>query len=138
MSSSRVRFKRSVASLNAGAHGATELVRQLRSEDIEAVLDLRPEADTAKLKELCENAEMYYTHAPALTAAAQRGDREGQPDRELAWAAGIALRHYACLLTNGCAKEGSVAPEVARIAGIRHIDFDESPTPALAFARVVT
>lgn len=138
MSSSRVRFKRALASLNAEAVEADELVRQLRSEDIEAVLDVRPAPATTKLKELCEAAEMYYAHRPTLTDAASRGEKHGQPDREVAWATGIALRHYACVLTTGKANESAVAAAMARVGGIRHVDFDDSPTAAAAFARTVT
>lgn len=138
MSSSRVRFKRALASLNAENLEARDLVRQLRSEDVEAVLDVRDAPDASKLQELCEAAEMYYTHRPSLTEAAARGQEHGQPDREVAWATGIALRHYACVLTSGSANEGAIAEAIAQVGGIRHVDFDDHPTAPAAFARTVT
>lgn len=138
MSSSRVRFKRALASLNADRLDSEQLVRHLRNEDVEAVLDVRSAPVAAKLKALCEAAEMHYTHRPTLAEAATRKEEYGQPDREVAWATGIALRHYVCVLTSGKPGEAAVAEVMARVGGIHHLDFDDSPTPPAALARTVT
>lgn len=136
MSSSRIRFNRAVFAI-AASSVAEQLLKQLSAEDIEAVVDVR-QANGEPLDRLaaaCEDVEMYYVHRPDLVAAAGRGERHGQPDAHIAWAASIALRHRTCVLTDGGASAMAVAEAVARVGGMRLVDLNTSPAPiALAGA----
>jgi hypothetical protein len=120
--SSRVRFNRSVFALAPG-HALAEIVSLLEAEDIELLIDTRPEVlDHELLAAACREAQTYFAARPQLAALAERPDAE--PDAAHAWAAHMALRHRACLLG-----DARVADGVARLVGLRVIALDGSAAP---------
>lgn len=122
MSSSRKQFNRSMFAV-ADGQSPERLVAILRGEDIELLLDGRPNADASeRLRGLCDQEEMYYVAQPALDALADRSHAE--PDELHAWAARMALRHRTCLLGDARAAEA-----IAGLVGLRVIDLDDSPAP---------
>lgn len=121
MTGQRIRFNRSMFSAPLTA-GLDALVAQLAAEDIELVIDVRSAPQAAdRLGALCEQAAMYFVVRPELG--------EDAPEELVDWAAGLALRHRACVIADADEPRLRAADRMARAGGMRIIDLAISPAP---------
>jgi len=153
MSSGSRRFQKQIfiASLENG--GSPALVEELSGEDIELVLDIRrwparhwrrhpPE----QLAPVLTAAEVYYLHRPELgpepghwLAGGDRWKLNTRAYRRLlrsregavAWAAGLALRHRTCVVSQFAAPNDAdrrvLAEVIGELAGLRSLALSSRP-----------
>jgi hypothetical protein len=118
----RIRFNRSMFSAPLVETDLDALIAQLAAEDIELVIDVRSTAQTAdRLEALCEQAAMYFLDEPALAGDAG--------EEVVGWAAGLALRHRACVVGDADEPRLWAADRMAHAAGLRLIDLATLPAP---------
>lgn len=147
------RFQTEIFTLGLDNGGLSQVIAELRAEDIELVLDVRrwparqwrrfPPAD---LGPMLAAAEIYYVHRPELGPEPRhwlpggnrwrldtrrfRADLR-RHDRWLAWTAGLALRHHSCVVSQFAAPNDTdrrvVADEVATLAGLRVLRLRDRP-----------
>lgn len=121
MTTQRIRFNRSMFSALLTAE-LDALVTQLAAEDIELVIDVRSTPTAAdQLEDLCAEAAMYFVLRPELG--------EDAPEEVVRWAAGLALRHRACVVADADGARLRAADRLAQAAGMRLIDLATSPAP---------
>ena len=121
MTAQRIRFNRSMFSAPL-APNAEALIAQLAAEDIELVIDVRSSPQAAeRLEALCEQAAMYFVVRPELG--------EEAPAELVSWAAGLALRHRACVVADADEPRRRAADRMAHVGGLRIIDLATSPAP---------
>jgi len=124
MTSTTRRYNRTLFTAPAPGDDTRSLIRELDAEDMELVLDARPDG-SAQLAKLCADADMYYVHQPGLPRALASPDPSA--DRHAAEAAHLALRHRTCLLAPNDVRP-DVAAAVAGVVGMRVLDLAASPS----------
>ena len=121
MTGQRIRFNRSMFSAPLEPD-VDALIVQLAAEDIELVIDVRSSPQAARrLEALCEQAAMYFVRRPELG--------EEAPEDLVGWAAGLALRHRACVVADADEPRRRAAGRMAQAGGMRIIDLATSPAP---------
>ena len=128
-SSHRIRFNRSLFSMEKNGHALDALVAQLAAEDIELILDVRAggDAERATIDALCADASIYYLARPELAERSVGGPPSTAVERLEAWAAGLSLRHRTCVLGDDRDVRLTLCQEIAEVAGQRVIDLESSP-----------